>query len=515
MADDTRREIVSLLADRIKSTRPHKKLMGRLYEMCQDTTLDGFVENDQLFAELMSRMSKTREHVTLLNACFTHLNGLETPKSSQIDEYIPEEPDWILNGRIKWLKRITKGLDSLSDELNIPPTVERSTERAREINRKWMDISTVDHKLKGIRPIYAASDLYDACKATVDEAFAKNDELLAELRGHVPLDTLDEARSRFAAPVKLKLSDLNLANCLHARVLLRSSLRDEEMRPRLWMAALQAHVGEGERARYETLRRRVIDKELIADKLLILDVRSTAGNDDFYFVFEDFIIQTLLVFSRDETVAAVSKQALAGSNVGACYPPSQVLPFYGFSFYCAPLCFLFHDPILLFVVFKKMYLRYFIRLHTIGECAYYPPDNRFVGLVNRTTTVVNELLDNESDDSFEEVNHEYQGHGIIGLAHQFEAYFKERDPNLFQYLIKQEAHPVRIAFRWLIRAFAGFLPAAEVIYLWDFILAYDSLGIRVRFPAKSNENRHFTPVRRWRLHSTPRLLARRADGECD
>ena len=74
---------------------------------------------------------------------------------------------------------------------------------------------------------------------------------------------------------------------------------------------------------------------------------------------------------------------------------------------------------------------------------------------------------------------------------------------------------MRIAFRWLIRAFAGFLPAAEVIYLWDFILAYDSLGMRVRFSAKSNENRHFTPVRRWRLHSTPRLLARRADGECD
>ena len=50
-----------------------------------------------------------------------------------------------------------------------------------------MDISTVDHKLKGIRPIYAASDLYDACKATVDEAFAKKDDLVAELRGQVPL----------------------------------------------------------------------------------------------------------------------------------------------------------------------------------------------------------------------------------------------------------------------------------------------------------------------------------------
>ena len=41
------------------------------------------------------------------------------------------------------------------------------------------------------------------------------------------------------------------------------------------------------------------------------------------------------------------------------YPPSKVLPFYGYSFYCAPLCFLFHDPVLLFVIYKKIYLRKF------------------------------------------------------------------------------------------------------------------------------------------------------------
>ena len=62
---------------------------------------------------------------------------------------------------------------------------------------------------------------------------------------------------------------------------------------------------QADRAQYEKLRRQVIETELISDKLLVLDVRSTAGNDDFYFVFEDFILQTLLVFSRDETVAEV------------------------------------------------------------------------------------------------------------------------------------------------------------------------------------------------------------------
>ena len=46
----------------------------------------------------------------------------------------------------------------------------------------------------------------------------------------------------------------------------------------------------------------------------------------------------------------------------------------------------------------------------------------------------------------------FTGHGLIGLAHQFESYFKERDPILFKHLIQIGSHPVRIAFRWLIRA---------------------------------------------------------------
>ena len=52
----------------------------------------------------MSRMALTAENGAILNSVFTHLHGLESPTKSVYDEYIPEEPDWILNGRIKWLK---------------------------------------------------------------------------------------------------------------------------------------------------------------------------------------------------------------------------------------------------------------------------------------------------------------------------------------------------------------------------------------------------------------------------
>ena len=160
--------------------------MSKLFQASCDTSLDSCESSEELFYRLLGQLSKTQENSEILNAVFTHLHGLEPTQEigrhsvliiricvdlelqlsskDELDEYMPEESDWILNGRIKWLKRISKGLESLSDELNIPPVATRSSEKQREINRKWMDISTVDHKLKGIRPIYAASDLYDACK---------------------------------------------------------------------------------------------------------------------------------------------------------------------------------------------------------------------------------------------------------------------------------------------------------------------------------------------------------------
>ena len=43
--------------------------------------------------------------------------------------------------------------------------------------------------------------------------------------------------------------------------------------------------------------------------------------------------------------------------------------------------------------------------------------------------------DNESENSSSKP---FSGHGIIGLSHQFEFFFKERDPDLYQHLVKYE-----------------------------------------------------------------------------
>ena len=49
------------------------------------------------------------------------------------------------------------------------------------------------------------------------------------------------------------------------------------------------------------------------------------------------------------------------------YPPNGIIPFHGFSFYLAPLCFIWSDPVTIYMVFKEMYTRFFFRLHSVSS----------------------------------------------------------------------------------------------------------------------------------------------------
>jgi len=37
--------------------------------------------------------------------------------------------------------------------------------------------------------------------------------------------------------------------------------------------------------------------------------------------------------------------------------------------------------------------------------------------------------------------------------------------------------PLRLAFKWLVRAFSGYLSSEQVLLLWDRILGYDSVEL--------------------------------------
>ncbi|XP_010014514.1 PREDICTED: TBC1 domain family member 19, partial [Nestor notabilis] len=157
----------------------------------------------------------------------------------------------------------------------------------------------------------------------------------------------------------------------------------------------------------------------------------------------------LLCFSRDTSVlehftyssATPPKSYIRGKlgmeEYAVFYPPNGVIPFHGFSMYVAPLCFLYHEPSKLYQIFREMYVRFFFRLHSISS---HPS-------------------------------------GIVSLCLLFETLLQTHLPQLFYHLREIGAQPLRISFKWMVRAFSGYLATDQLLLLWDRILGYNSLEI--------------------------------------
>lgn len=105
--------------------------------------------------------------------------------------------------------------------------------------------------------------------------------------------------------------------------------------------------------------------------------------------------------------------------------------------YVAPMCFLYKETITLYYVFREMYVRYFFRLHSISS---HPQ-------------------------------------GIVGLSLLFESLLQTHESDLFFHLKSVGCQPLKVAFKWLVRAFSGYLSSDQVLLLWDRVLAYNSLEI--------------------------------------
>ncbi|XP_007125208.1 TBC1 domain family member 19 isoform X4 [Physeter macrocephalus] len=221
------------------------------------------------------------------------------------------------------------------------------------------------------------------------------------------------------------------------------------LRAELWALILNTSSQPEDILYYEQLKTNVIQHDLLVDSLIYKDVKLTASNDDYYFVFEDYLYQVLLCFSRDTSVlghfaynsASPPKSYIRGKlgleEYAVFYPPNGVIPFHGFSMYVAPLCFLYHEPSKLYQIFREMYVRFFFRLHSISS---HPS-------------------------------------GIVSLCLLFETLLQTYLPQLFYHLREIGAQPLRISFKWMVRAFSGYLATDQLLLLWDRILGYNSLEI--------------------------------------
>uniref|UniRef100_A0A8C7KFD6 TBC1 domain family, member 19 n=1 Tax=Oncorhynchus kisutch TaxID=8019 RepID=A0A8C7KFD6_ONCKI len=403
-------------------------------------------------------------------------------------EHAKEPLAYMRKAQVNWEKRILKSLNSMCTELGVPLARKRPAVEQKELTNKWNEMGTdepgkwtssqsicSDRRLN--TPSYSIShdsqvliSLRNPNHDSSEEASAKSHWGLIQVPLHDrDIPQMREAYSELSLttgqlgiddhthvpPGKTRLICTELAFCQDSAAAQQYSRQGcpTGLRADLWALILNSTNEPEDVMHYEQLKAGVIHHDLLVDNLIYKDVKLTASNDDYYFVFEDFLYQVLLCFSRDTAVlehfsynSATPPKSYIQGKVGVeefavVYPPNGVIPFHGFSMYVAPLCFLYNEPSKLYSVFREMYVRYFFRLVCVcSKCVY---------------TVC----------------------GIVSLCLQFERLLQTHLPQLFYHLREIGAQPLRIAFKWMVRAFSGYLSTDQLLLLWDRILGYDSLEI--------------------------------------
>uniref|UniRef100_A0A8C2CGK5 TBC1 domain family, member 19 n=1 Tax=Cyprinus carpio TaxID=7962 RepID=A0A8C2CGK5_CYPCA len=371
-------------------------------------------------------------------------------------EHTKEPLAYMRKAQVNWEKRILKSLNSMCTELGIPLARKRRVPEQNELTNKWNEMGTDEPgNIETQSPCFH-SDMLKVLVGLKNPNNERSEDLT--VRSHwgliqVSLNVRDIPQTVslpffISLPsiffnVKTKTMWSHLFFCFSVVVSEHDSAAAQQysrqgcptgLRAQLWSLILNTTDDPEAITHYEQLKARVIHHDLLVDNLIYKDVKLTASNDDYYFVFEDYLYQVLLCFSRDTAV-------LEHFNYNCATPPKSciqsVIPFHGFSMYVAPLCFLYNEPSKLYSVFREMYIRYFFRLHSVSS---HPS-------------------------------------GIVSLCLQFERLLQTHLPQLFYHLREIGAQPLRIAFKWIVRAFSGYLSTDQLLLLWDRILGYDSLEI--------------------------------------
>ncbi|XP_073430814.1 TBC1 domain family member 19 isoform X2 [Dendrobates tinctorius] len=419
----------------------------------------------------------------LQNAVYRELSVLPAPcHPAAPAEHIKEPLAYMRRAQASWEKRILKSLNSMCTELNIPLARKRPAAEQKELLNKWNEMGTDEPDLSLFRPVYAPKDFLEVLINLRNPNYNSGEQ--PSSRTHlgliqVPLKIKDIPELReFFSELSLNTGQLGVDDStpvppelfenehfqLGRKVLAEHDSAAAQqyvrqgcptaLRADLWALLLNISDQPEDILYYEQLKSNVIQHDLLSDSLIYKDVKLTASNDDYYFVFEDYLYQVLLCFSRDTSVlehfaynsASPPKSYIRGKlgleEFAVFYPPNGVIPFHGFSMYVAPLCFLYHEPAKLYQVFREMYMRYFFRLHSISSHIS----------------------------------------GIMPLCLLFETLLQAHLPQLFYHLREIGAQPyvafvLRISFKWMVRGFSGYLATDQLLLLWDRILGYNSLEI--------------------------------------
>uniref|UniRef100_A0A4W6CTC9 TBC1 domain family, member 19 n=1 Tax=Lates calcarifer TaxID=8187 RepID=A0A4W6CTC9_LATCA len=447
---------IAQIVQRLKGSHLHSQIERQAKECLHqpDIKLESLKEDVRSFLKTSGWERK------LQNAVYRELH-LPPSHPAAPPEHLKEPLAYMRKAQASWEKRVLKSLNSMSTELGVPLARMRPAVEQKELTNKWNEMGTDEPDLSRFRPVYAPKDFLEVLISLRNPNHDSSEDISA--RSHwgliqVPLNVRDIPQLRQAySELNLTTGQLGIDDHahvhpgIHKKFKYALSYQDSAaaqqysrqgcptgLRAELWALILNSTNQPPDVMHYEQLKAGVIQHDLLVDNLIYKDVKLTASNDDYYFVFEDFLYQVLLCFSRDTAVlehfkynSATPPKSYIQGKVGeeecaVVYPPNV-----------APLCFLYNEPSKLYSVFREMYIRYFFRLHSISSSPS----------------------------------------GIVSLCLQFERLLQTHLPQLFYHLRQIGAQPLRIAFKWMVRAFSGYLSTDQLLLLWDRILGYDSLEV--------------------------------------
>ncbi|KAM8802935.1 TBC1 domain family member 19 isoform 3-T3 [Rhynchonycteris naso] len=425
--------VIAQIVQKLKGSNLYAQLERQAWASLQrpEIKLESLKEDIKRFFKTSGWQKK------LQNAVYSELSVFPLPSHPAAPpEHLKEPLVYMRKAQGSWEKRILKSLNSMCTELSIPLARKRPIGEQRELLNKWNEMGTDEPDLSLFRPVYAPKDFLE-----FQDSFGLNPSS-SESERHSRIELFENEHVRIGQKVLAEQD--SAAAQQYVRQGSPTALRAE-----LWALILNISSQPEDILYYEQLKTNVIQHDLLVDSLIYKDVKLTASNDDYYFVFEDYLYQVLLCFSRDTSVlghfaynsASPPKSYIRGKlgieEYAVFYPPNGVIPFHGFSMYVAPLCFLYHEPSRLYQIFREMYVRFFFRLHSISS---HPS-------------------------------------GIVSLCLLFETLLQTYLPQLFYHLREIGAQPLRISFKWMVRAFSGYLATDQLLLLWDRILGYNSLEI--------------------------------------
>ncbi|XP_049865608.1 TBC1 domain family member 19 isoform X2 [Pectinophora gossypiella] len=407
------------LAEEIKNLSIYKSFYSDVQKLVCSPNV-----NKEDFKQTLQQAMKEKGLDTKLRNTVFHWVRSQT-KQNKLDPL-----SCLLKASAQWEKRIHKSLNSMCSDLETSLAKLRPQSEQEEFADKWNELSTYNLDLSKYRPVYAPKDFL---------------EVLLTLSGYVPYTREDEPKWEFAhLPIQVKtLDELRkvYVEWTNGEPLLGVNSNMPSTVP--GFNTLEAErIGLGERVSalgYAPVIQEYLKKgspQCLRAKLWSQVLGAEIQK------------HVMLCFSRDCEVMQALKGSIGNpltvtikgkpaSPDATVFPPSGIIPFHGFTMYATPFCYLYDDPVQLYYTFRAFYIRYWHRLHYIST---HPQ-------------------------------------GIVSLCLLYERLLEANEPLLWIHFRNININPIRVVFKWLMRAFSGHLPPDQLLLLWDAILGYDCLEI--------------------------------------